>query len=107
MHDLGGRVVANGTLVAFQTTDKLFDGTTASLHDDAPGRLASLVKLAGQINPSGLIVTVRDSGDADLARRRAVAIRAWLSDTGQIRLPIRIGDSNAADAPAIGVLILR
>ncbi len=99
--------MADGTLVAFKTTDQLFDGVTASLHDDAPGRLMSLVRLAGQINPSGLIVTVQDSGDADLAQRRAMAIQAWLSDTGQVKLPIRIGESSAADAPAIGVLILR
>ncbi len=106
MHDLGGVVMANGTLVPFQTTDKLFDGATAVLHDDAPGRLTALAQLIRQINPSGLRITVRTDGDIDLAHRRAASLQAWLSDTGKVRLRIEAADAGAA-AAAIGVLILR
>lgn len=106
MHELGGVVVADGTLVAFRTADKLFDGATAMLHADAPGRLDSLVQLIRQINPSGLRVTVRTDGDTDLAHRRAASLRAWLSDIGQVRLRIETADTAEAVA-AISVLILR
>jgi len=43
MHDLGGQVVADGTLVPFQTADKLFDGASVTLHD---GAVASYVEIA-------------------------------------------------------------
>ncbi len=104
MHELNATVVAEGTLVIFQA-DMLFDAITANLHNDAPGRLVPLIELIRQINPSGLLVTMQDRADLDLARKRAMALQGWLSDTGQIKLPIKT--AAATGEAAINVLILR
>jgi len=104
MHNLGGQVVAAGTVVALQA-DMLFDGNSAVLHDAAAGRLTPLVQLIRQIDPAGLLITTADASDADLARRRATVLRDWFSVAGQVKLPIDTAD--ATGAPGVSVLIRR
>ncbi len=102
MHDLGGTVVEEGTLVHVPAT--AFVGLDITPAGEA--LLGQLAALIAQINPTGLAITGRDPADPDIAAKRAAAVQTWLEQHRKSTLPIRTATVTGPDAP-VDVLILR